>query len=77
MVKNILSESFLEGGVNLVHFSFIIMRGKNGRYDHLNFPCEKIGVERKLLIDHNHVSQIRIETKTPCLIVLSLQQVTP
>lgn len=50
-----------------MHFSFTIMRGKNGRYDHLNFPCEEIGVERSLLIDHNHVSQIRIGTKTPCL----------
>lgn len=50
-----------------MHFSFTIMRGKNGRYDNLNFPCEEIGVERKLLIDHNHVSHIRIGTKTPCL----------
>lgn len=60
-----------------VHFSSTIMKGRKGRYDHLNFPLEEIGVERRPLIRHNPMSQSELEPRHPVYIVQSLQQVTP
>lgn len=61
----------------LVHFSSTIMEGRKGRYDHLNFPFEEIGVERRPLICHNPMSHSELEPRHPICIVQSLQQVTP
>ena len=45
-----------------------IKTDRNGGYDHLNLPHEKIEVNRGPLIYHNHMChKVRIKHKTPCL----------
>lgn len=42
MVYNVLWELFFWGGVNLIHFSSTIMKGKNGKYITLIFHMRKL-----------------------------------